>query len=200
MPILHFATTFTRKFEMNTLQGIQSFSEGSTQKRRHATNSTNPLGWPVSAICTATIYGRYVLYGRFAELEEKLCWPKFLSAMLLRHRMQKDNGKYEMERPIAVTSKELETRPKTSMRSPPTLETCINPVPFLSFHSPFSHLFLLISICRHYSRNERNGKSGNNGESPRIDRNRSSMPSKGFSRENLAEIKEGSSAKIVVIE
>jgi len=110
--------------------------------------------------------------------------------------MQKDNGKYEIERLIAVTPKELETRPKTSMRS--ALETCTNPIPFFLL-TLLSRIYF-ISICRHYSRNERNGNSEDNGESPRIDRNGSSLPSKGFSRENLAEIKEGSSAKIVVIE
>lgn len=101
---------------------------------------------------------------------------------------------------MAVTPKELEARSSAPMHPPPRLrETCTKPCSSLP-SSPFSHLFPFISICRHYSpRSERSGKSGNNGDLPRVDRNGSSLPGKGFSRENLAEIKRGS-MKIVVIE
>lgn len=48
--------------------------------------------------------------------------------MLLRHRMQKQWQVRDGERLMAVTLKELEARPRTSMRPPPRLrETCTKP-------------------------------------------------------------------------
>lgn len=105
----------------------------------------------------------------------------FTSSNAKRQRQVRDGERLNAQ-------KHLEARPRTARRDHPRV--------------PFSHLFPFISIYRRYSpRGEkRRGKSGNNGKSPRVDRNGSSPPSKGFSRENLAVLKGGSTAKIVVNE
>lgn len=191
------ASTFTRKFEMDTIRGIRSFSEGSMQKQRHVTNSMNPLGWPVSTICTAT-YTVDTCYMLSRRAGGKMMLSHQVSTeMLLRHRMQKDSGRYGMERDVTYGRNVQRTwsSPKNFDAATPALTWDV----YKAVVFPPSHLFPFISICWHYSpRNEKSGKmTENNGESLKV-RNGSSLPCKGFSRENFAEIKRRSMRKSAI--
>lgn len=77
------ASTFTRKFEMETIRRIRSFSEKIRGSRFVKTATSDKFDESVRLTCFhdlfRDIYRRYVLYARFAEPEEKWCWTtKFL--------------------------------------------------------------------------------------------------------------------------
>lgn len=179
------ASTSTRKFETETIRRIRSFSEDS---RFVKTATRDKFDESVRLTCFHDLfrdmYRRYVLYARFAEPEEKWCWAtKFLRRCFHVIECKKTVTDTEWRKTYNRNAQRTWSSSKNFNATPAftwdVYKVVLFPFPS-SFFRIYFHSFPFIGIIR---QEEKSGKSGNNGELPRVDRNGSSLPGKGFSRE-----------------